>query len=269
MSTDNNIKQRLYDIETPAPVGMWDAISARLDAEDASKSIAPVYVIPKRTNWLKIALAASFIGFVAMTALWFTKSNGKIIEKEGETITKTNTIVLKDTVYLPNTNGAKNTIDQVIVQNNSNTNTPSKQIISTKEPVIKDNIITTKKDILLKKDNELVTNGTIKNNNEIELPQVIIKDQNGNPIKDINVIKSTDQNSMTGPDNKGDKSIGNVINKISLKTDNEEIDSIINNSMYWKKQITEWRKILIKSGYAPSSVNYLDILELKKLIDQK
>ncbi len=265
MSTENNIKKRLYDIETPPPLGMWDTIAARLDEEDATKSLVPVYVMPKRTNWLKIALAASFLGFAAMTTLWLTKDSNKVIEKQDDTITKTNTVVIKDTVYLPNNNVVNSVKDKVIVQsNNVTTPTPTEtNIIPNKELIIKDNNNTQKKD------NELVTINPNNSKKVNDLPQLTIKDQNGNPIKDINVVKATDPNSVAGPDSKGDKAIGNVINKISLKSDKEEIDSIINNSIFWKKQINEWRKILIKSGYTPSSVNFLDIIELKKLIEKK
>jgi hypothetical protein len=264
MNEANNIQKRLYDLETAPPPGMWSRIAAKLDEETSDKSEAPVFVMPvqsRKNNWTRIALAASFLGFVTMSALWFFQSKNKNTSTTGTTVkTGTETKIIRDTVFLPGTenkqvnlqtdqNLSNNNIPQPLPPNNINTNP-----VKGTQPEKNQDLQKTEAPELVK--------------NIIKPKDIIIKDDKGNPIRNIEVVKTTDPANMSGPDSKGDKAIANMLNRISLASDKEEIDSIINNSNYWKNQIRVWRTQLIRSGYAPSLINQMDILELKKLVDQ-
>jgi hypothetical protein len=277
--TSNNIQKRLYDIEAIPPAGIWNRIAAKLE-EDADTSIAPVVALPvRKNNWMRIALAASVLGFVITTALWLTKKEAKEKEIPGSTaVAKPEPIIIKDTVYItkpetatPNTNTAplvNNTINANPVTtpitiaptptNNSNSGIVKKTVQNTKQPT-----------------NDTPKDLTVPNNQTQVLvdntrpKDIIIKDQNGKPVRNIEVVKTTETNGIAGPDSKGDKTIGTILSKISMASDGEEIDSIINNSSYWKKQIKDWRDKLIKSGYTPNLINGLDFEGLKKLLEQQ
>jgi hypothetical protein len=280
----NNILQnKLYDIETPPPPGLWNRISEKLDAEDASKKEATVIPMPvvRKTNWTKIALAASVIGFIAMTALWLTNKNNSSPTVSPDPVVKTVTTIKTDTVYITKPDNNNTTIAGTTNMNTepSTTTIPqnNQQSYTSKTPTTvlpQNNTIVKQPNTKLPKDKKAntdleiqkVENPLIVNNNNKD---IIIKDENGNPIRNIEVVKSSESATTTGPVSKGDKAIGNIINKISMASDREEIDSIINSSTYWKQQVQEWRNKLIKSGYKPNLINSLDILELKKLLEEK
>jgi hypothetical protein len=282
----NNILQnKLYDIETSPPPGMWNRISEKLDAEEASQKEATVIPMPvaRQTNWTKIALAASVIGFIAMTALWFANRNNGSSTETSDPVVKTVTTIKTDTVYITKPDNNNNTIAGTTNTNtvpSTTTTSQNNQQSYTTSPVTttvlpqNNTIVKQQPDTKLPKDKKTNTDLEIQkvekplivsNNNK----DIIIKDENGKPVRNIEVVKSTEGATTAGPDSKGDKAIGNIINKISMASDKEEIDSIINSSTYWKKQVQEWRNKLIKSGYKPNLINSLDILKLKKLLEEK
>ena len=49
----------------------------------------------------------------------------------------------------------------------------------------------------------------------------------------------------------------------------EYLDKVIEQSGIWKQQFENWRDKIRQSGYIPSSGNFLDILELKDLVQDK
>jgi hypothetical protein len=231
-----------------------------------------------KNNWMRIALAASVLGFIAMTALWLTKKPTETKTPDSTAVTPPVTTIIKDTVYLPQPETATpNTTSPSLVNTNpapatvlpnTTTVTPSKNNGAVVQSNPANN--TQQKDNTKDKDFNLPNKQTpvLVDNNAPK--DIIIKDANGNPIRNIEVTKTLNPNNgIAGPDSKGDKTIGNILSKISLASDGEEIDSIINNSQYWKKQIKQWRDKLIKSGYTPNLINSLDFVELKKLLEQE
>ncbi len=289
MQENNHIQQRLYHIDTPPPPDMWSRISAELDKDTETKAVtsAPVYVMPNRSTnkWLKVGLAASLLGFVAMTTLWVFKNNNinnsnnnnnqasanntNNTNNTKNTITTLPTTTTKDTVYItkPADVAITNTPKPVIITNT--VTLPAKEKIvylpAKDKPNAQPNNIASNST-----GNELATTNTLPITNGTNLGQVIIKDNKGNAVQDIGVVKANENNTVTaGASSKADKAITSILNKISVKSDKEEIDSIIDASPYWKAKIQEWRNQLINNGYAPNIINNLDIVELKKIIEQK
>jgi hypothetical protein len=276
MVDNNNIQKRLYDLEATPPPGMWNRIAEKLDAETEEKVAPVVLMSTPKNNWMRIALAASVLGFIAMTALWLTNKPTKTSTPDSTATAPPVTTIIKDTVYLPQPSvAAPNTANPALV----NTNTiPNVQPNSTNVAQPKNN------NTIANTNPKQVNNAPNKDKrNDIVIPKqapilvdnnptkdIIIKDANGNPIRNIEVTKTMDPSKgVAGPDSKGDKTIGNILSKISLASDGEEMDSIINKSQYWKLQIKQWRDKLIKSGYTPNLINSLDFVELKKLLEKE
>lgn len=280
MMEEKNIFNRLYEQETTPPPGMWNRIAQKLDEETEASSTTPVVEMTRnlKTNWLKIALAASFIGFATMSVLWILEKNQKYAASSSSSeIAKTKNIPA-DTINLNtiNTNqgSQKNVAEAATITTSKQLETATTSIKTAS--IVKNNtpkkigskefsIIDNSKEVYLSQ----APKNTVREIVSVQPATITIKDVNGNPIRNIEYVKSSDASTVAGPDSKGDKAIGSILSKISLSNDKEEIDNIINNSAYWKKQIQDWRKKLIKSGYAPSIVNNLDILELIKLLDEK
>jgi len=49
----------------------------------------------------------------------------------------------------------------------------------------------------------------------------------------------------------------------------ETTDKTNNENSHWKKRLQEWRNKIISSHFSPASTNFLDIIDLKDLIDEK
>ena len=49
----------------------------------------------------------------------------------------------------------------------------------------------------------------------------------------------------------------------------EAADKTNNENSHWKKRLQEWRTKIISSHFIPASTNFLDIIDLKDLIDEK
>jgi hypothetical protein len=267
-----NIRERLYHLETPPPAGVWDRIALSLDEEDQNN----IPVIPitqtKKANWQKWALAASLIGFVVMTGLWFAE-RGK---KSGQVIVQEKAVSQLDSV---NSKGKVNQVAEMqpVMPVKTDTvfiTTPGSIIIQKEPAYITRNIPQVKqgkgKDmnsdgqvIIAQKDPSQVVpeNGYI--------PKVVLRDSLGNVIQKIGEVRSSNETIATGPLTRGDKSIAQILSKISVNGDNEELDRIIGDSPYWKNKIQEWRNKIIRSGYTPNAVNLMGIPELLKIIEEE
>jgi hypothetical protein len=281
-----NIGERLYQAEMAPPAAAWDNIALLLD-EAEEKNLAPVIPIttPRKRNWLRIALAASVLAFVAMTALWLTERN----QKSGATGTAANTptttvpqpgnnnppqdiagkeapVIVHDTVYMPG--------EKVLIPAKPTYIYPPTQnpVMAGNNPV-KNNT----------RSNDNATNAAENNTrnllgvnnpdnvlagNNPKLGKAQMVDSNGKVIRNIESYNATDPATIGAPDSRGDKSITNILTRISQTGDGEELDSIINNSPYWKNKVYQWRQKLIKSGFTPSIINHMDIVEMQKLLKE-
>jgi hypothetical protein len=281
-----NLRERLYQLETPPPGAVWERIAQTLD--DADEHRAPVVPLQpvRKNNWMKIALAASVVGFVAMTVLWYTEK-GKKVE---QAIVRENTTIPPDSLKQP---GTQNTTAQVTEtpadsntnnsNNNSNNNTATHNGNGNNQLPGNDNNIqntATNNNAQQKRNPSLpVTNGknivtqkdpsplVADNNNN--LPKVVARDSSGKVIQDINEIQSVNPTTATGPVTAGDKSIARILSKISANGDDEELDKVIKDSPYWKNKIQEWRNKLIRSGYTPNAVNLMDLPSLLKILQDE
>jgi hypothetical protein len=280
---ENNIFNRLYEQEATPPSFMWDRIAQKLDEEEGiSTPVVPMVTRPK-TNWLKIAFAACFVGMVVTTALWIIEKNKKKDASNEAIVSNQNPAVQKENVPVTTIPSNSETTSDAL--NKETTNTTALTPQTTTQPITgnTDNIVSnntknpapiqanTPKEKAAPNSNEkeLVVSNSTTQKTDINNTTITIKDENGNPIKNISEVKASSSSTVAGPDSRGDKAIASILTKLSLSSDKEEIDNIINESAYWKKQIQIWRNKLIKSGYAPSLINHLDLVELIKLLDEK
>ena len=100
-------------------------------------------------------------------------------------------------------------------------------------------------------------------------------DNDGNPIMDMDVLTtSSNYLVVTGPNGQLTRISSKFASVIRLNNndpaDTEEyLDKVIKESGTWKKRFQEWRNKISQSSYIPSSVNFLDIVEFKDLIQEK
>ncbi len=102
-----------------------------------------------------------------------------------------------------------------------------------------------------------------------------ILDANGNPVADIDVLMANSNYLVvTGPNGQLTRissKFGSLIRYLNGSSgDTEEyLDRVIKESSIWKKRFQEWRNKISQSAYLPAAVNFLDIVELKELVQEK
>ncbi len=272
-----NIRERLYELETPPPAGIWDRIAQTLDEDEHRQ--APVVPISRarNTQWPKIALAASLVGFAIMTGLWFSE-RGK---KAGKIIVKEVPVLQPDTSRNPAANSNNNNNNNLAATEPTQKQNEADSIRIVYVPQVKE------VPVYISRNNEPGKQTPVRDNNNQplqttpinntpvladnkNLPKAVARDSSGKAIQDIATVRSSSgEGTVAGPLTRADKAIAQILSRISVKGDNEELDSIISESPYWKGKIQEWRNKLIHSGYTPNAVNMMDIPALLKVIENE
>lgn len=108
---------------------------------------------------------------------------------------------------------------------------------------------------------------------KISIPTKPITDSEGNIIMDENLVTTPNTHyiTVTGPNGEQTKISRKFLRALSYMNDAgnpEDTDIIIHESSLWKWMFQEWRNKLLKEpSFIPSSTNFLDILELKELLN--
>lgn len=93
----DDVKNKMYNYETPPPDGVWQAIAAELDSNEAK-----VIPITKKKNNTFYYLAAASVAVIIFCLIFFTNRSSKSADEQyttssdiiqGDTSVKTNTII--------------------------------------------------------------------------------------------------------------------------------------------------------------------------------
>ncbi len=122
----------------------------------------------------------------------------------------------------------------------------------------------------------------VKGNAPIELAQMpkveftqMLQDVNGETPMDISLMNAPNSYiSVTGPDGQSVKVSSKFSNLINLLNDKnpaavENIDIIISESAKWRSTFANWREKMTNNSIAPSISNFMDIIELSKMLESK
>lgn len=104
----------------------------------------------------------------------------------------------------------------------------------------------------------------------------LIKDASGNIILDKNLIISRDKNYIiitcpNGEQTRISSKFLPVLTDLNAATDPAEyFDAVIRESNLWKGRFSQWRyKLMQEASFIPTATNFLDIMALKDLIEEK
>lgn len=104
----------------------------------------------------------------------------------------------------------------------------------------------------------------------------LIKDGNGNIILDKSLIVSQDKNYIiiTGPNGEQTRLSAKflpVLTDLNTPMDPAEfLDAIFRENTLWKGRFLQWRyKLMQEASFTPTATNFLDIMALKDLIEEK
>lgn len=255
--------ERMYNYAVAPPVNAWKNIAVQLNSEEA-------VVIPLQNNRgglrmiYRIAAAAVISAIILVTAVLVTKKKNTgpgilAIEKEKPNNKQPLTITPEEntaTTVLP-ASGTHKEKTRLPVQQPK----PGTAKIHANNPATMEYV----------KGNEVaaLAPNPAANNKEM------LKNSNGQTPLDISLMNSPNTYiSITGPDGQTVKVSSKFSNLIGYLNDKnpateENLDIIIKESAKWRATFAGWREKMTNNSVAPSLANFMDIIELSKVLEDK
>ncbi|WP_462222188.1 hypothetical protein [Ferruginibacter sp.] len=261
--SSTSFTERLYNYNAEAPADAWKNIASELDKSETK--IVPLQNNKKNQKviYFRMAAAASVIAIIA-TAIWLS-SNKKddAINSIASSVTpqsrQTNTPVAgteKTTLPASDTQEKKLTKEQT-AYNPAKKATPAQ----TQETPVADYVKGNKAE-------DLAQDPAIGNKEKLQTA-------NGETPMDIALMNTPNTYiSITGPDGQTIKVSSKFSNIIGYLTDKnpelqENLDVIIKESAKWKNTFAKWRDKMTNNVVAPSLSNFMDIMELSNVLEEK
>lgn len=258
--TPSSAVEKMQQYTHEPPDAVWDNINSSLDKKE------PAAIIPlkSRNNNLKviyrIAAAAIILAVILIPVLLNRKKQAAEIAPIA-TI-KTGTIPappIADTNKIP-----ASPANETASQNNINSSTHTKPDRSQVSYHFPDTI-------QYIRGNEVADLAP----NPEKLKKEKLKNTSGQTPEDIGLINTPNTYiSITGPDGQSIKISSKFSNLISYLNEQnpetiENIDIIIKESAQWRATFATWRNKMTNNTVAPSLGNFMDIIELSKVLEEK
>ncbi len=267
---------KMNNFEVPPPAQAWDNIL--LSLQETTKEKTPVINI--RRLFYRVAAAAVIAGLSIGGWIVLNKNNHP---KNDVAVTKTTAPVAPPVQPAKNTENIKATAPHNAVI------TDQKQVnadvtIQNNEAPLRHNAVDnyhTRADNNKGSEDYTISAARINNLPAYSKIRVAVTappllDRDGNPIMDMDVLTtSSNYLVVTGPNGQLTRisskfaSVIRYLNNDDPNSTEEYLDRVIKESGTWKKRFQEWRNKISQSSYIPSSVNFLDIVEFKDLIQEK
>jgi hypothetical protein len=273
-----DVEYNLADSTAPVPIDSWINIARVLDTgEDiyVTRTETETPVVPMRGNWLK-KVAAVFILAIGVAFLYRYVS---LPGNPGDASTS-GASVLKLT---PQSNAAlvPSVADSRVESGNSRSvariNRASKRGRSSNNNAASFN----EADLIAEAAPDM-RYASIENaerpvvSNPISVSSEPIRDADGNIIMDEKLVSAPDNNyvTVTGPNGEQTRMSKKFFRALSYLNSDSQKDSnmgvMLQESALWKWLFQEWRTRLIQEPtFIPSSTNFLDILEMKDLLNDQ
>ena len=98
-----------------------------------------------------------------------------------------------------------------------------------------------------------------------------IYDDNGNIIMDVNLVSAPDENYIivTSPNGEQTKISRKFLKMLCMMNGGIDYNYMNAENYQWKMRFEEWRsKLLQQASYIPTANNFLDIVDLKELLQE-
>ena len=266
------VAEKLQDAAIMPPVAAWEAIAAALP--EAAVDQPKVVRLPYRR--VRMLAAAVVIGLVGLTAWYFmnytdTPAGAAAVQQQQATTPAI------DNKTAPDNSASSITpaIEQLQEQLAQETPVPATRYASQSAPQ--------QRTYFKYDDQPMATNAGMPGEEGIQftsstMPSVeapLIRDANGQIILDKRLITSADKNyiTITGPNGEQTRISAKFLDIISsLNADAEPsdyFDFMMHENNLWKARFHEWRsKLMNQASFVPTATNFLDILELKELLQE-
>jgi hypothetical protein len=256
-----SFEKRIYNHEETAPTTAWPAIVTALEKKETKIVSLETHKNNKRIVSLRAAAAVIIIAVIAVTA-WLLNNRdagtGEIAVAPQQKQEVTAPVSATTTTTLPVSEAQKDNSNAAMNSTIAEKKIPANTVIPpsapayiqhTEIPVLAQNPVNGKKDKL-----QTITG---------QIPE------------DISLISSPNSYiSITGPDGQSIRVSSKFSNLISYLTEKnpevqENLDIIIKESAQWRATFAKWRDKMTNNAVAPSLSNFMDIIELSNILEEK
>jgi hypothetical protein len=270
------VAEKLQDIAILPPAMAWENIAAALPGTTAPIEQHKVVRLPYRR--VRMLAAAVVIGLVGLTAWYFLNYSGTPAGAAAKQQQQAVTPAIENKTT-PDNNSSQSiapAIEQLQEQLAQETPEPATRYTSQSAqrriPIYfkyDDQPMATYAG-MPEEDANRFTGSIIPS---VEAP--LIRDANGQIILDKRLITSPDNNyiTITGPNGEQTRISAKFLDIISSLNGDAEPSDYFNYMMHdnnlWKARFHEWRsKLMNQASFVPTATNFLDILELKELLQE-
>lgn len=244
---------KLHDYKEEPPTAAWKNIAEQLDNEDA----APVIPFKNKSKnvralYKRIAAAAAVIIVIVTTVLLNSKEKPSTINEPVASVKPQSKHIETPKTDSENANQPASDSQENITR------------ITEKTLPIQD---------LLTTDYIAGNETTVLAPNPADAHKEKLQNTNGETPQDITLMNAPNTYiSITGPDGqtvKVSSKFSNLISYLSGSDTEENIDVIIKESAKWRATFAAWRDKMTNNIVAPSMGNFMDIIELSKILEEK
>jgi hypothetical protein len=261
--TDISLSRKLIDIEIEPPLAAWPNIIASLDNQIPVSSTPPTRVakIPAK----RYAVAAVTIG-VLLTAALFLFNGADNSDTTRQEAAVTPAIIIPKTQAEPlNNNGNKGS--NQIASNQPNTRNRRSRIASPRS--LSHSLSDNEQPSYTYAQHIHYTEpvAAINGSEQITVQAPLIRDENGNIMMDPELISYDDNYIIvTGPNGDRTRISKKFLKMVPYMNDVLPEGHLNGDGAVWKSRFEEWKKRLQNAAFVPAANNYLDIFELKEMI---
>jgi hypothetical protein len=263
--------KRLHDYIEKPPVSAWANIAEKLDGEKAI--VIPFEPRKKitRLTWVRAVAAAAVITIVA-ALLW--PNTKKPAANEPIPVAS----VTPQNQPAANATPEKESVTLLTPETQENKNAAVRTTPMQKQPenavVVGRKKVTTVATVPAQAPSYVATSATEDlAQNPANFTREKLRNVNGEIPEDVALMNTPNSYiNVTGPDGQSVKVSAKFANLIGyMNADGTEvkeaIDVIISESAKWRKTFAEWKSKMINNNVAPSFTNFMDIIELSKVLE--
>ena len=254
-----NWQHRIQNHEETPPAGVWDSIAKELDKSDVhKKNISEKKVV--QMPFFRWAVAASLLlGVSVFTFIFHNKNdkNSQILASEKRNMKTVETMTSKT-----------NPLSLNIVSPNNNTSALKTSPIKRKKIKSPFRHTITESNINVSYADAGELKPLVKN--PVETTKKKITSSNGQEINDITLMDSPNSYvTFVGPNGQEVKissKFSNIIGYLNSSDTEEYLDKVISEGAYWRGKFKTWRNKMCDDSVAPTPNNFMDIIELGKIL---
>jgi hypothetical protein len=253
--------KKIYEYKAAPPATAWDNIKALLDKPAAKIINFEAVKSNRKLLYIRMAAAAAVTGIIVMTIFLSKQKPAPVTEEivavkaPKESATTANTGIDTMPPAVAEFNEKKNDVKEPIAYR------PTHKIKKQQEQALP--TYTTGNTVIALAENPAAANKEKLQNTSGETPM------------DIGLMNTPNTYlSITGPDGQSVKVSSKFSNLLGYLNGNNEgtlenLDIIISESAKWRATFAAWRDKMTNNALAPTPFNFMDIIELSKVLEAK